>query len=210
MKKHLRGSDVIAGAALKKKRKVEQFEFLDHVLKSGWIKEFSVAIDGGANIGTWAIRMAERFNLVLAFEPAPEIFAVMQENIAPFPKIIPWRMALLDKATKVKMVQPDGRSTKRSQYVQESKVGTITATTIDELGMANCGFIKLDLEGAEYPALLGGEATIMRFRPTVMIEVSKGYAARFGAHGDAAPHLLSKWGYRMVGECWPDQVWIAP
>jgi hypothetical protein len=49
----------------------------------------------------------------------------------------------------------------------------VPLTTIDklvaELGLARVDFIKMDIEGAEKPALAGGAATIRKFQPRMSI-----------------------------------------
>ena len=43
-------------------------------------------------------------------------------------------------------------------------------TMVDDLGLRDCQFIKLDIEGMETEALLGASATIVQFRPVLYVE----------------------------------------
>ncbi len=184
-----------------------QFAFLGTVLASGWIKDFSLAIDGGANVGNWAIRMAEKFEKVIAFEPAPQIFSDLLQSTEPFHNIECRRVALLDRLTPIEIMRPVKGKSLRSLYVQPAEDGPLRAVPLDMAGLASCGFIKLDLEGAEYPALIGAEKTIGRFRPTLMVEVDR-YGKRFGHAREDVGNLLKFWDYVLVGESRPDQVFI--
>ena len=52
----------------------------------------------------------------------------------------------------------------------------IKIVTIDDYvtknGFSNLSFIKMDIEGHEYPALTGMEQTLKRFKPIIMMEMS--------------------------------------
>ena len=41
---------------------------------------------------------------------------------------------------------------------------------MDSLNLERCDFIKIDIEGAEYLAFLGGENTIKKFKPVIAFE----------------------------------------
>jgi FkbM family methyltransferase len=45
-----------------------------------------------------------------------------------------------------------------------------TMITIDSLGLSNCHYIKIDVEGAESLVLLGGLHTIRKFKPMIFFE----------------------------------------
>ncbi len=185
----------------------EQFAFLGTVLTAGWIRDFSLAIDGGANVGKWARRMGESFASVIAFEAAPEIFAELAEATRDMPNITCRHAALMDRATTVSIVKPEGRKAKRSLYVQPDESGGVHAVTIDSLGLGSCGFIKLDIEGAEYLALRGARKTIMRHRPVLMIEISQ-YGNRFGNSLAITERFIGRLGYLPVAYCQPDRVYV--
>lgn len=59
-----------------------------------------------------------------------------------------------------------------SRIVQYTTEDAIEVTTIDNVvGREKCNFIKMDIEGAEYNALLGARNTIERERPILAISV---------------------------------------
>lgn len=47
----------------------------------------------------------------------------------------------------------------------------VPSVAIDDLGLARVDFIKLDVEGAELPALRGAEATLRRDRPRLAVSL---------------------------------------
>lgn len=191
----------------KRRKKAEQFAFLEKALTCGWVTGFSLAVDGGANVGTWAIRMAQVFGRVHAFEPAPEIYTKLLYAVAPHINVQTFRLALLDRKTKVRIIKPEGKKALRSLYVQESNLGTEDSTDIDSLALPSLGFLKLDLEGAEYPALRGAKRTIARFRPTLMVEMDK-LGRRFGRTLEETEALIASMGYVEVGRSRPDRCYI--
>ena len=153
---------------------IRQIDTLHWVLGSGLIKDWSIAIDGGANIGEWAQVMAGRFQTVHAFEPGG-MFQATASNI------ILHECALLDRRTWVTL---NRKGNSRGWWVRPGG-GDIRATTVDALQLNSCGFIKLDLEGADGLALVGASKTITQYRPVVMVEMGK-------QHRKRAPHISSK------------------
>ena len=66
-------------------------------------------------------------------------------------------------------------------------------------GLDRVDLIKLDLEGAEYDALLGAEATIRRFGPAVLIELADRTLRHQGAHSRRIWDFLEGRGYTLYG-----------
>jgi FkbM family methyltransferase len=56
----------------------------------------------------------------------------------------------------------------------------INVETLDSFNFQNVDIIKVDTEGYEFPVVLGAEATIMRERPIVQLEMVDGQPERFG------------------------------
>lgn len=163
-----------------------------------YVTDWRVAVDGGANIGEWAAAMAERFETVHAFEP---------QKICPKGNYILHRAALMDKPGTVSMtVKPKKLGCTRSYYAIRGD--DVPAMTIDGLGLESCGFIKLDLEGAELLALRGAEQTVERFRPVLLIEFDRSTLRRYGHRpGDLIAWLQAR-GYQKVAEFWLDFVYV--
>ena len=153
------------------------------------IKPNSVVLDGGANIGFHTIQFAYLANegKVYAFEPQPLIYNVLSTNILinGFTNIVSqYRLGLSDKeSTEVltSILNPSitGFGDTIDEYCvnwggrgfvegdSEEKAMTIT---IDSFNIPTLDFIKLDIQGFEYKALLGGINTIKNNMPTIFIE----------------------------------------
>jgi len=79
---------------------------------------------------------------------------------------------------------------------------TVPVTTLDrfarEAGLARLDFVKADVEGWEVRLLRGAAATLERFRPVLMVELSRAYLARAGTTPEEAWRLLAPLGYRAL------------
>lgn len=177
-----------------------QIKTLHWVLDSGLIQDWSVAVDGGANVGDWSAVMADRFKVVHAFEPGG-MFLLKRDNVILHEK------ALMDCCGRVEIVKK--KQNNRGWYALPSDSGDAEATTIDRLKLKSCGLIKLDLEGAEGYALLGGSGTIRRFKPVLIVEFGTSRRKRPGLPDDRTRAILREFGYRMVYKSRPDEVYAA-
>lgn len=156
------------------------------------------AIDAGANIGAYARRMADSFATVHALEPAADTFACLERNVAEWKmegRIIPHAKAVSAQREGVAM----GTSgfLRRSVSREVTGPGDIPAIPLDDLGLTDCLFLKLDVEGFELKALQGAEATVTNCRPFVMMEVKDRHLK--SGKADLAPvEWLEARGYRMI------------
>ncbi len=156
-----------------------------------------IAVDGGANVGAYSRRLAQNFNTVHAFEPAPDTYAALQRNIEEWKlqkSVILHNQALSNVTENVALqTKRGGRSLSR----RISGPGEIPAVTIDSLQLDEVDFIKLDIEGYEYNALLGARDTIERCRPAVLFEDKPGVLR--SVDDERSPHqLLQSLGARKI------------
>lgn len=150
-----------------------------------FVRDYYLAVDCGAHRGVVTRYLAQRFSKVVAIEPGP-----LADRIAGADTII--RKALGDKPGRVGMA--DGKhNTGQRHCVAGDDVEVIT---LDSLNLAP-DFIKLDVEGMEWHALLGAEQTIRKHRPVVMLE-ENGLNRRYGVADGEAGRLLESWGARRV------------
>jgi FkbM family methyltransferase len=162
-----------------------------------------VAIDGGANVGAYTRALCAHFKVVYAFEPAKDTFEALSRNIHDWgldDRVILRNEALADVVGKVGLgLRRGGRSVSRTV----SGPGDLPAVTIDTLLLQRLDFIKLDLEGHEYKALVGARETLLRCRPSVMFEDKPG-KLRDAGRDNEDPHLfLESLGSKKVG-CFGD------
>jgi len=171
------------------------------------ITDWGVAVDGGAHVGSWSIVMAEMFGAVHAFEPASDTYECLQANTVGRINIHLYNKALGDRETMVNSMDDMSRlGNTGSRFVAINEAGSVEMTTIDGLNLAELGFLKLDLEGAEILALRGAERTLLRCRPVVYVEAKKGMAGRFGEADKASLEYMRKLGALQVAKFGSDYI----
>lgn len=174
-------------------------------------KLFRTAVDGGAHIGTWSAAMARRFVRVIAFEPAHDTFVCLAQNVAAFPNVEVRRCALGEKQGHGRVNDDQTRvGNTGSRFITHAAGDQDTATDItrlDDVYVGPVDFLKLDVEGSELAALRGAKATMLRYRPVVMIEVKR---LREGHDPEEAARWLVQFGYREVDRVRNDRVYTFP
>lgn len=154
---------------------------IDRVLR--FVRRFDLAVDCGAHRGVVTRKLAQHFARVVAIEPGPLAERIEGEVI---------RKALGDKPGRCGMA--DGHHNTGQRHVIEGD--DVEVVTLDSLRLAP-DFVKIDIEGMEYAALVGGEQTIRTNRPVIMLE-ENGLNRRYGVEDHACRRLLESWGARMV------------
>jgi FkbM family methyltransferase len=178
----------------------------------------AVAVDVGANVGLVTDLMARSSRRVIAFEPHPGCAAHLRALRLGGADIV--ELALSDHGGEsVLHVPVQQRFENHAMGTLEPAEGlkavpgvvgmrehTVTVTTLDaalagRLGPdETIGFIKIDVEGHELPALRGAERTLDRFRPELLVELEFRHSDRVGEtfaflarHGYGA-HVLGESG----------------
>lgn len=188
----------------------------DDALQAGLkvCKNFRIAIDGGAHIGTWSLALAEKFEKVFAFEPMADTYEALEQNIKNHNEkanIEKMYFALGAETTQGKLAWRE-KDVKRkhtgARYIQEceGREADFLISTIDMLYLDDVDFIKLDLEGGETDALKGATETLKRCKPVIVFE-DKGFNKRFGYPEDSARKLLSELGAHEIEKCGINRVW---
>ncbi len=150
------------------------------------VKPGFVVLDVGANIGCHTLimgKLAEDHGRVLAFEPHPQVFAVLSENV------------MLNRLTNIKLLQcalgdvqsklalysgPShlanfgGSSLHAGNVANQGYAISVTVRTVDEIvrldDLSRLDLIKIDTEGHELPVLLGARESIRQYRPHIIFE----------------------------------------
>lgn len=76
---------------------------------------------------------------------------------------------------------------------------------VESNGIDRLNFLKADVEGAELRVLQGGEATIERFRPTLLLEIEERHVQRFGYSAQDVANWLADRGYKA--SVWHQNTW---
>ncbi|HSN50537.1 MAG TPA: FkbM family methyltransferase [Bacteroidales bacterium] len=133
-----------------------------------------------------------------AFEPLPHLFADLQKKYYQ-PAVHLSDIALFDKkgTTSFQYVinDPAYSGIRKRKYNKEVQITELTVKTdlLDNVipDDVKIGFIKIDVEGAEYPVLKGGIESIRRSRPIIIFECGLGAADYYGTKPEEMYGLLS-------------------
>jgi FkbM family methyltransferase len=138
----------------------------------------AVVIDAGACWGDTALYFADLVSgasggKVYSFEFSPDSLAVLERNLernrALAERIEVVEHALWDRSGEELSFQALGQLT-TLQHGGELVVRTVTLDDfVDQAGIDQVDWVKMDIEGAELPALRGAEQTLRRHRPTLAI-----------------------------------------
>jgi FkbM family methyltransferase len=167
-------------------------------IRNGW-----TVLDIGAGMGDFSVCTARECpdSIVFAFEPLPESFHLLLENVElnvlenvrAFPLAVAGRAGPLALSTAAGLPE---RS--RTLPVGTRAAGVVDAISLDQaferLEIARCDFLKIDCEGAEYEMLFGtSESTLGRIS-RIALEYHEGVTA-FGS-GDLV-RFLEERGFRV-------------
>lgn len=169
-----------------------------------YVTEWDCAIDGGAHVGSWTRALAGKFRRVYAFEPQPDNFACLLENVKAIENVRCYRAALGEGSRQIHL-QPGNNS--GCWHIADTGVSSCMMV-LDEfrkLDRVRVGYIKLDVEGYEYFALLGARKLLERCKPVVQIEEKK---LSHSYEGPPARSLLEGMGYKEVAKSGRDVVFV--
>lgn len=206
----------------------KSFEYSTLELFSNLIKKGDVIIDVGANSGLYSIfysRLAGNEGKVYAFEPDPNTFLLLKENLQlnNCINVNTYNFALSNKESKIQMVSfnlekinlKDNDSFKYIKEIPEDQVdndkGYINAYRLDDLQefqtLSKIDIIKIDVEGAELLVLEGSRDIILKHKPIIVFELSGQWTARFNYKPFQVLVFFNSLGYEM--EEYEFQQWIA-
>jgi FkbM family methyltransferase len=182
-----------------------------------------IFVDLGANEGYFTIqgaRLTEPDGRVVAVEPQNRLISVLQENIRlnGFKNVTIVHAAISDKRGTSKLhLAPDINSGSTSFYratrypVPTQLAKTITlAGLLDEHNVARVDLMKVDIEGAEYEAILGSPEVFEDHRiKAIALELHDAVLARRGKLASQIESFLDKAGYRKTDQ-FGNSVWLAP
>ena len=167
----------------------------------GFVKNFTTAIDGGANYGIMSYNLNSKFSKIYAFEVDIPVRECLKKNVEKFQldNVVVCDCGLSDKE---ELVALNYLKNTFGTYINKEVSGTNICKTLDSFELTEVGFIKLDCEGYEPYILRGAEKTIKKYKPVILME-EKNFSKRYyGEEGNLAVELLLGWGYTMEVS-WP-------
>tara|TARA_Y100001937_G_C7000246_1_gene276103 strand:+ start:51 stop:734 length:684 start_codon:yes stop_codon:yes gene_type:complete len=155
-------------------------------------------VDLGANFGLISVMAKQYFKRVIAVEPHPVTAECLRFNMEQETNGMPSgtyqviEAAAGRKKDLIDLYTPSDPKT--SGYASTTRYDGWTSLPVkqialDTLGLTRCDFIKLDIQGSEYNALLGAEQTVRLYRPIIYCETKEGYDCI---------DLLKTWGYKIM------------
>lgn len=176
------------------------------------LKKGDTFIDVGANQGEytlWAARKAGTTGKVYSFEPMAGLFAQLKENIQlnPTYKSVfhPIQLGLSKEPGELELFtqlgENEGTNTIFSSDQFNISLGKIQLDTLDnqveKLGIDRIDVMKVDVEGAELQVLQGGEKSIEKFRPKLLLEINREACKSGGYEAEDILELLQKYDYKF-------------
>lgn len=172
---------------------VEQhcYDYTNMTAVSHLVKPGDICLDVGGNIGVYSMVMAQLSgddDNIHAFEPVNHIRARLEANakLNGFHDLHVNPFALGAKPDKIEMFQVKkgqfrgGTSTfmnnENVQAMGQDKFDKLAVdivpmdTYVAQNDLPDVNFIKIDVEGFEWPVLEGGKGTIAKFRPYILLE----------------------------------------
>lgn len=175
-----------------------------------------VVVDAGANVGEIAMISAKVVGpsgRVYAFEPVGAIADQLQRNLDlnALSNISVIRLGLSDREGSGSMFHSETRfrdgsvhgglatlyaTTERARLAEDVRLTTLDSFS-ERAGLSRLDVVKLDIEGAELPALMGAQASLQRFRPYLIIEVQETTSRAAGYEAAEILRFLEPLGYRF-------------
>ena len=185
-----------------------EFESLIQRLYEQTVLLGETVIDGGAHMGMHTIPLAKRVGpkgRVLAFEPIPEIAQSLKSEVRAYPQVEVFTAALAERDGSQSFTQVTDDPCLSSLRQRElggnhsTKTFVVEGVALGRFSEGAVSFIKLDLEGGEYHALLGGEELLRKQRPIIILECGRIDGAKpYGYSSDDFFALFDRCWYKLV------------
>jgi FkbM family methyltransferase len=157
---------------------VIDYQRLDREAAYSYVKRWRRALDVGANVGLFAYDFAQRFEEVVAFEPIPETKECLEVNVPPNVRVEPY--AIVDRSATLEMYRTGSSGgsficnhcgvVTPDLQMKPGRIVKVEGRPVDSYHFDAVDLIKLDVQGAEYLAIVGARETILRHRPVILVE----------------------------------------
>ncbi|MGW0596991.1 FkbM family methyltransferase [Streptomyces sp. NPDC002776] len=161
------------------------------------------AVDVGGWYGPWTRRLSRRARRVVTVEPVPRLARLLTAGAPPNVRVI--QAAASDRPGTDRLWLPSGDAGDRgvSSLVRRDIHGRaldVRCVTLDELGLRDVGFIKIDVDGNELAVLRGATGILARDRPALFVELE--YRIQPIAPVVTYLSLLRYTGWVLPGDSW--------
>lgn len=180
----------------------------------GFVEKGDVCIDVGSNVGFYSLNFARACGddgKVFAFEPNRKNYLMqsLSAELNHFSHLHLFNYVVSDRTDeRFEQIIPYGDSSltffKQSNQESLNNADQLTSMTLDQLypeiekADKTVKVLKIDVEGAEYKVLQGGNHFLSgKYAPqVVMVEISKEHLGRFGSNPNDVYQELNGHGYR--------------
>jgi FkbM family methyltransferase len=174
-------------------------------------------LDIGANQGNFSLLpLFDPSIICYGFEPNPAMFEILTENIklnSLEKNVRPFNIGVSNKIEKLQLkvsldASDHGLSTfandPKDRFSYDNKPGDYKIVEVDcltldnivnQLELESLEVIKIDTEGSELNILLGGENSLKKFKPVIVMEYANINSRMFGYNREACVELLKTYGY---------------
>jgi FkbM family methyltransferase len=169
------------------------------------VRRGDIVLDCGANIGVFTRKALSRgAELVVAIEPAPRTLEALRRNFEEEIKagrVIVYPKGVWDHDGELELALDTVNQAADSLVIGKEQAPSVRVplTTIDkivaELKLPRVDFIKMDIEGAEKPAIKGASNTMQRFRPRMSLS-SEHFADDYAAIPALVKSIEPRYRYR--------------
>lgn len=159
-------------------------------------------IHAGANVGAYALKFAEKFTTVYAFEPDNINFKCLALNTINTNNILLYQ-GVLGCFNKTVLVENTEKTNCGTGLV--TTAGNLPQFTIDSLHIDTVDCIHLDVEGYELFAIMGALNTIERCSPIIVLEWLD-HGSRFGIAQSTIMNVLAGLGYTKIKKVASDMI----
>lgn len=167
--------------------------------------DFSCVLDIGANVGLWTRWFnAIGSQVIHCFEPMPENLECLKVNTQDLSNVTIYPVALFNEQCDLTLYTTVQNKNTGTATIFANEAFTVphqvSAITLDSLNLAPT-FIKIDVQGAELAALQGGEQTIIKHKPAMIVECEDGKTEPL--------EYLASFGYKVIKHTTVDYLLLA-
>lgn len=132
------------------------------------------AVDVGGWYGPWTRRLARRARQVVTVEPVPHLAGLLSATSPANVRVV--RAAASDRPGTARLwLPPDDIGDRGVSSLVRRDIHAhalhVSCVTLDELGLRDVDFIKIDVDGSELAVLRGATGLLARDRPALFVEL---------------------------------------
>lgn len=158
----------------------EQLRDIYHTSGEWGIRKGDVVLDCGAHVGAFThTALARGASKVIAIEPSPRNVECLRRNFAKEiaeGRVVVYPKGVWNREDTLILRQSDDNSAADTVVMQQPGAHpgeevplTRIDTLVQELNLHRVDYIKMDIEGAEVPALEGAASTLQRWKPRLAL-----------------------------------------